>query len=237
MRKNMVDALVVKTKEVIFEFGKEYISLVEKYEELKQDENYSEIYKEKKKSDILEKVRAGRIKAYEKALALVEKERKSSEKVDYKTLSIEEKTLIALEKNNLITMAKIKVEGASVSELREILEEGNFDEDIKFIIQAELKKRAKEKNGLDFDEKTLSRELRNNIDEFSNIEKQLKQQMQDEDTIFISYANYKSVKKDFDILDDKINNNYFSMETNRITGSLPRLRSGSGEVIETNYFK
>ncbi|MDK0977722.1 hypothetical protein P5F65_13545 [Clostridium perfringens] len=237
MRKNMVDALVVKTKEVIFEFGKEYISLVEEYEELKQDENYSEIYKEKKKSDILEKVRAGRIKAYEKALALVEKERKSSEKVDYKTLSIEEKTLIALEKNNLITMAKIKVEGASVSELREILEEGNFDEDIKFIIQAELKKRAKEKNGLDFDEKTLSRELRNNIDEFSNIEKQLKQQMQDEDTIFISYANYKSVKKDFDILDDKINNNYFSMETNRITGSLPRLRSGSGEVIETNYFK
>lgn len=240
MKKNMIEDLRAKTKEIIFGFGKEYTSLVQQYRDLKNDDNYTAKYKEKKKAELLEKLKTGRVEAYKKAIALVDQERKDNKrkKSNYNNLSLEEKTLIALEKNNLIQMAMLKVKGAPVETLKEFVQANDYDEDVKTIVQAELKERANKDGGLDNIEKALSMELRMAKDVFGIVEQQLRTEMADEDKVSISYGNVRSIKKNFDIEEVQ---HYFKDDTesgNISNGStLPTLGSGgTGEVKETNYF-
>lgn len=205
------EQLQVIVNEITLEFGKTYLNLIEDYKGIKNNEDYSEKYKESKRIELVERVKVDREKAYKKALEVVSKEREKFEeekKADEK-LSLEEKTLKALEKNNLIQLTMLRVKGAPVETIREILEESNFDNDVKIIVQAELSDRARGENGLSSSETILSRELRHTKDIFSVVESNIKAKMLEEDKVYVSLGNVRSIEKDFDII---VNHNYFSSD-------------------------
>lgn len=235
MKENLIGILRDKADKILFDFGNEYISLVQQYKNVMENENYSDVYKEKKKIEILEKVRTGRSAAYKKALDLVDKERREDDKKrkSYDRMSVEEKTLIALEKNNLIHMATMEVKGASTDKLRNLIIENNYDKDIKTIVQAELNSRFQENKSFKHDEKVLSMELRIDKDVFGIVEQQLTSEMANEDRVRISYGNVRSIKKSFDMEPE----NYYFNDDNKNTkgGSIPKLTDGAG-VRESNYF-
>lgn len=203
------EQLQAMVNEITSEFGKTYLTLLEEYRGIKNNEDYSEKYKESKRLEFVERVKADREKAYKKALEVVDKEREKLEeekKADEK-LSLEERTLKALEKNNLIQITMLRVKDDPVETLREILDETNFDIDVKTIVQAELSNRGRGANGLSDLEMILDRELRHDKDIFTVVEGNIKAKMLEEDKVYVGLANVRSIEKDFDIT---INHNYFS---------------------------
>lgn len=208
------EELQEKVNKIIFNFGQEYLSELEEYEKIKSNEDYSEKYKESKRAEILKRIRADREKDYKSALELVQEERNKveSEKSAYEKLSIEEKTLKALEKNNLIQITIQRVKGAPVEILREILEGSNFDNDVKTIVQTELSDRSRGENGLSDSEVILDRELRHIQDMFSVVENNLRVKLLEENNVYISLGTIRSIEKDFDII---LNHNYFSVNTDK----------------------
>lgn len=201
------EELQSKVNEIIFNFGKEYLNVLSQYNEIKNNEDYSEKYKENKRNEFLERVKKSRKESYDKALDVVNTERKKveDEKKKETKLSIEEKTLKALEKNNLIQMAIIRTKGAAVDILRKVYQESNLDEDVKTIILSELSSR-KEKSD---EEIILERELKHTVDIFGVVEENITNKIRDTDMVQVSLGNMRSISKDFNI---RLGDDYFSLK-------------------------
>ena len=201
------EELQSKVNEIIFNFGKEYLNVLSQYNEIKNNEDYSEKYKENKRNEFLERVKKSRKESYDKALDVVNTERKKveDEKKKETKLSIEEKTLKALEKNNLIQMAIIRTKGAAVDILRKVYQESNLDEDVKTIILSELSSR-KEKSD---EEIILERELKHTVDIFGVVEENIINKIRDTDMVQVSLGNMRSISKDFNI---RLGDDYFSLK-------------------------
>lgn len=201
------EELQSKVNEIIFNFGKEYLNVLSQYNEIKNNEDYSEKYKENKRNEFLERVKKSRKESYDKALDMVNTERKKveDEKKKETKLSIEEKTLKALEKNNLIQMAIIRTKGAAVDILRKVYQESNLDEDVKTIILSELSGR---KEKLD-EEIILERELKHTVDIFGVVEENITNKIRDTDMVQVSLGNMRSISKDFNI---GLGDDYFSLK-------------------------
>ena len=201
------EELQSKVNEIIFNFGKEYLNVLSQYNEIKNNEDYSEKYKENKRNEFLERVKKSRKESYDKALDVVNTERKKveDEKKKETKLSIEEKTLKALEKNNLIQMAIIRTKGAAVDTLRKVYYESNLDEDVKTIILSELSSR-KEKSD---EEIILERELKHTVDIFGVVEENITNKIRDTDMVQVSLGNMRSISKDFNI---RLGDDYFSLK-------------------------
>ena len=201
------EELQSKVNEIIFNFGKEYLNVLSQYNEIKNNEDYSEKYKENKRNEFLERVKKSRKESYDKALDVVNTERKKveDEKKKETKLSIEEKTLKALEKNNLIQMAIIRTKGAAVDILRKVYQESNLDEDVKTIILSELSGR---KEKLD-EEIILERELKHTVDIFGVVEENITNKIRDTDMVQVSLGNMRSISKDFNI---RLGDDYFSLK-------------------------
>ncbi len=185
-----------------------YTKAKDDYKKVITSDLYTDVYAKRERDKILKNFREQKQSLYEKALGEVKKERNSIEKTiadaSNKNLSVEERLLLEMQRNNKILLAQNKVKNADVTKLKEILEQSNGDKDISELILSEIEGRKDDSidaNSL-MEIRFLAKEVSPFI-EVDNLEKQLMVDMEDTNEVKLSLMVKRSIEQDFDILEEQ----------------------------------